>query len=106
MNSDKTLRALIRHIFKLKYQNGNHQYFWWRESPDLVYDEKPDEERQGGVPRLPGDHVPLLRRGHQHLSGLDLRLRQGHVARQLTNLYSVRCVLTVGSVEIGENSKF
>lgn len=49
----------------------------------LVDDEKTDELGVSALPRLPGDDIPLLWGGDYDLCGIDLRLGQVDVTRQL-----------------------
>ena len=53
---------------------------------DLVDDEQAHELRVGAVAALARDDVPLLRRGHNDLGGIDLALGHVHVTCQLPNL--------------------
>lgn len=59
------------------------------EQVDFINDQEPDQLRVDAITALPRDDIPLLWGGHNDLGLLNLRLRQVHVACQLTYLDAI-----------------
>ena len=89
-DSDHALRGLHLPV-RARYERLNHRAALVVQQVHLVYDEQPQRRRHAHLPALARDHVPLLRRRHDHVRLLHLLLRQLRVSGQLPHLDTQRC---------------